>query len=383
MTIINIDGFETYGDGTTSFASIKANIEATDNLRSTTTTGLLPVGYSIVTGFNSVGLALKIDDTGSSSSRGEHVSFAYGSGFNDTTGALTKEYVFGFRYYNGELDSASVVPARIIWNNTIGTYSASPSHTRASSLQVRPDGTTLRYTPMTGSAVDAALALTVNTWHFIEIHYKPTNTANSCFMKVYVDGALVIDNSVGNVVSATFYRSLGCQLGCTSSGGSNDGPDSVGATFDDVYILHVDGVTHTDVLGDVRVVPLAPTGDSTPNAWTPSTGTDNSALLDETDWDTADYVDATTSGNDDHYTLENVDANTVMSVRVDSVCQATSGTPRLFIGLDDGTASESDEGVIGTGSVVQKTALFNLDPSGASWTPANLNSVEGTQRMTE
>ena len=384
MTMIGFDGLETYGDLTTASASIVSNVEATDDKRWTVGGGGYPGDNAVVLDAFGEGFAIEIDDTGSSSTRSEVMSFAMGSAYNELTNASVKEYVVGFRYFNGQLDSVSTVPTRFIWYVTVGTYGATPSHSRHATLAILADSTTLRYTPSGGTPVDAALALTPDTWHYIEVHYKPTSNANGSFMKVYVDNSLVIDETVGNVVSATFFRTLGFQLGSGISGGNNDGPDSNPIRVDDIYWLHVDGVTHTGPLGPVRAVLMSPNAEATPNDWTPSTGTDNTALIDEQDWDTADYVDATATGNDDHYDLTTLStATTVHAMRVDAVCIAVDGTPTLHIGFDDGTADEVSKGVIGTVSTVQKSSCFPLDPSGAAWTQSSANSAEATQRMTE
>jgi len=379
MTYITCDGFETYGDATTSFATLKTNVEATDDRRWVTAIGL-PNGANIVAGYDSIGLALEVDDGGSSSARGENVVTAFGSGYNEST-AGSKEYAVGFRYYNAELLSSGTVPHRRIWWNTVGTYSASPSHSTASLLEVGNDNTTLRYTATSGGLQTFAGTFTVNTWHYIECHYIPAPAGSGGFMKIYVDGSLIVNDSVNNVVSATFFKNLGMRIGSNVSGGNNNLAVET-PKFDDVYAIEIDGVTHTDVLGDCRVIPLAPTSDATPNDWTPSTGANNYALIDETDWDTTDYVDAATAGDDEHYGLDTLSGTTtVHGVRLDAVCIAVSGTPTLHIGFDDGTADEDSMGVIGTGSTVQKVADFPLDPSGASWNESSINAVDATQRI--
>ncbi|MCP4896253.1 MAG: hypothetical protein GY906_04690 [bacterium] len=390
MTAIGCEGFETYGESGASESDIQTRINATSDFKWSTSGADMDVTLS--TGYDSEGLCLDIDDAvGNGAGERRYIQVAMGSAYNDTTTGSVNEYCVGFHYYNGELDtSGTSIPQRTIWYNSQGTYGSNPSHNPLSKLIVANNSVDLIFDPPTGSNSTMSGVLTKNTWHFIELWYKPTTSgANGGFVKIYVDQSNVLDVSA-SVANGPFYKNLGFAIGSeiTVGGDSNDGASSQGSKFDNVYWIEVDGVTHTAPLEDCRVKLLSPTSDGTPSDWTASTGSDNYALVDEQDWDETDYVEAATgtvaTPQDDNYGLTTLgSADSVEGLRVDVVCKATDGTPSLHIGFDDGTVDVDDRGVIGTSSTVQEMKFFPQDPSSAAWTVSSVNSVEATQRMTE
>jgi hypothetical protein len=70
------------------------------------------------------------------------------------------------------------------------------------------------------------------------------------------------------------------------------------------YVMYIDDVVYGtgDWPGDIRFDALVPNGDSSVQ-WTPSTGSDNYALVDERPPSTADYVSAGSPGLEDLYDL--------------------------------------------------------------------------------
>lgn len=206
-------------------------------------------------------------------------------------------------------------------------------------------------------------------------------------MTIDVDGSQVANLTSQSISAFTFLTGWGIRIGAGGAGFNQTAGENF--AIDDVYQLEVDGVDHTGPIsdiaaGEIRVLLLSPTSDAIPNDWTPSAGGDNYALIDEQDWATADYVDATTTADDDHYGLTTLEGTVgVHGVQIDVVCIAVDGTPNLHIGLDNGVADEEDMGTIGTGSTVQKRMLFETDPGGGAWSESDVNAVEATQRMTE
>jgi hypothetical protein len=69
---------------------------------------------------------------------------------------------------------------------------------------------------------------------------------------------------------------------------------------DDVYVCDTSGAQNNDFLGDVRVETLRPDADTAQADWTPSTGTDHYAVVDDAPgYDGADYVESDTAGHVD------------------------------------------------------------------------------------
>lgn len=86
--------------------------------------------------------------------------------------------------------------------------------------------------------------------------------------------------------------------------------------LDDVYVLDQSGAsTENTFWGDTRIAALAPNGESASggtNNWTPSTGTDNSALVDDaTPNDDTDYNETGGVANEDTYTLSDLPVSNV------------------------------------------------------------------------
>lgn len=376
MTVFHCDGFETYGDTGTSGATVQANIQATDKTRYIEASGGFTNPPTLIDDFETVGQALQFDTL--DASRGEFVEYEFPDGtgrfadYKISTNSSVTVFVTGWRLYNGNTDPAQAVR---LWEALQGSGSVLGSR-----LERASNGVDLIWTPTSGGATTISGVLTVDTWHYIEVEWKATNAANGGYVTIYVDGVEVADITGTNVASGTFFTTYGDRIGVQSSSNDTGGTNFA---IDDVYHLALDG-SHTGPLGPCRVFLLNPTSDASPNDWTPSAGGDNYALIDERDWDTADYVDATATGNDDHYGLSTLTADTVHGIQIDVVCVAVDGTPTLHIGTHDGSNSDEESmGVIATGSPVQKRMFFEVDPAGGAWSVADVNAVEATQRMTE
>lgn len=385
MSVFVMDGFETYGDKTTAGATVESNISATDGADVDVTFVQISGGHaggnvSIIDDFATEGFALEFPDF--QAARSEFVRYEWPDGtgrFADkqvSTNASAPVFCVGFRLFNADWTVGAGTVVSTIFN------ALNSSSGTAFSVSIQNDKTTLRLTDNDGTNHDAASALVAGQWHYIEVEWKQTTDANGGYGKVYVDGSEVIDTGTVDMSGFTFFSTFGFRVGIGSSGGNQTGGSNY--AIDDVYGMEIDGVEHTAPLGVSRVRVLHPTSDATPNDWTRSTGADNYALIDEQDWDTSDYVDGATTGDDDHYGLTTLSSGaTVHGVQIDCVCIATDGTPTLHLGFDDGTADEQSQGVIGTGSTVMKRQFFEEDPSNAAWTDTSINAVEATQRMTE
>ena len=385
MTVYMMDGFETYGDKTTAGATVEANITAT--VGPDTEVEFLEISgghaggnVSIIDDFDTEGFALEFPNF--SSGRAEYVRWQWPDGggrFADKqvlTDASAPVFCVGFRLYN----AAWTVPSGTVVSTIFQPMNGATSD--AGSLQILDNQTTLRFVDKDAISYDAVGALTPSTWHYIEVEWKQTTIPNGGYAKVYVDGSEVIDTGAADLSGFAFFYTYGFRIGLGVSGGNQNGGENY--AIDDVYGIEIDGVEHTAPLGPCRVRVLTPTSDATPNDWTPSAGGDNYALIDEQDWDTSDYVDATATTNDDHYGLSTLGSGaTVHGVQIDCVCIAVNGTPNLHLGFDDGSADEQDMGVIGTGSTLMQRQFFQQDPSSVDWTDTSINAVEATQRMTE
>lgn len=387
MTILLFDGFETYGDTSTAGATVESNLDAVSGSTAAATQFDMDFNrpasnptdiVTIVDDQFSEGFAVQFPVMGSAQS--VWIGYEFPSAGQGTTNASVPEIIVGFRYYHGALDrSAGTGPLiRNIAEPLAG--SSLPGSTTNMSIEVNEDDEL--YVDVNGTQTPV-YNVSEGTWYFIEVKYKMTTSANGGYATLWVNGD-EIGTVNDSVIGFTFFNCMGWRFSGGMSGGNNLNPGSEGMRIDDFYALVVDG-THSDRLGVVRVLYQDVNSDATPNDWSPSTGSDNYAMLGDNDWDTSTYVEAATNGDDDHYGIEGfaVTPTTVHAVRVDSVVVATDGTPTLHIGLDDGTADELSMGVVSTGSNELYVGIYPDDPSGAAWTASSVESIEATQRMTE
>lgn len=366
MTVFMCEGFETLGVKADTGATLESRLNTMQRVAFGENNGGHSDDIELIDDFDTVGLALQFPL--GEAARGTYVNFEWPAAYKASTNSSHPDMACGFRYYNADI------------NQQVNIFSILTGATAtAGELEVASNGIDLVWDDNTGS-VTISNVLTADEWHYIEVEFKPTNSSSGGFVRIYVDGSQVYEGLSRSIVNFPFNTSYGIRLGTRYGGNVTSGLPA----FDDVYCMEVDGVNHTEPLGPSRVLLLSPNNDASPNDWTRSTGANNYALIDEQDWDTTDYVEADTNGNDDHYGLTTLSsADTVHGLQIDVVCEATDGTPNLHIGFDDGTADEVDVGTVSTGGESHYREFFDADPSGASWTVSNVNSVEATQRMTE
>lgn len=135
--------------------------------------------------------------------------------------------------------------------------------------------------------------LAATTWYFIEVKATIDNSAG--VVEVWVNGAQWI-NLTGQDTRAgggAFCNAFA--LSCPSGG--------MFTYYDDIYSLSTTGGAQTSRLGDVKCTAVvASAGDGAAAQFTPSTGTDNGAMVDEAtpDGDTT-YNASAAAGNVDTY----------------------------------------------------------------------------------
>jgi hypothetical protein len=159
----------------------------------------------------------------------------------------------------------------------------------------------------------------------------------------------------------------------------NDDTPAKETQIDDIYFLDTTGSVNNDFLGSNAVVILQlPDGEGTTNDFTPSAGTDNSALVDENPASSADYNDGATNADVDEYTFADIGENTVHGaiiethVTVDALGRNRKFRHRCRSGATVGNGSDL--------SIMDDTnhrTIFEVDPNTSSlWTKANLNAAE-------
>lgn len=142
-----------------------------------------------------------------------------------------------------------------------------------------------------GSKVaDGALNHTKLTWHLVELHVIISDTGT---IETRIDGVADLsysgDTQPGATTAITYVRVYQYVTGISH--------------YADSYLDDIVFGTG-EWAGDVRFnAALVPSADTTDKDWTPSTGTDNYALVDEVPPSDTDYVSSETVGNLDLYEL--------------------------------------------------------------------------------
>jgi len=225
-------------------------------------------------------------------------------------------------------------------------------------VALTPTGEVAVYLGGSQLAVTTSLALTVNTWHTFELSVV---VGNSGSYDLHVDGQ--------NVLSAS----------ADTQPGSSALVDVVriGKNVNSSMLPMVDDLVIDDQAGafltDWKINTVFPSADSVVDG-TPSTGSDNYAVVDENpaNGDT-DYV-GSTSGDEDRFSFPSVSGTNVVAVVVTAVTRQTDASP-FDITLIANQAGAPQ--AIGSSDYVVKSEVFVSNPdTGLAWEISEVNSAE-------
>jgi len=227
-----------------------------------------------------------------------------------------------------------------------------------------------RGTTLLETSTDVVFAL--STFCYLELKVVIGNTGS---YEIKVNSTNVLSNgSIDTQASANAYAQT------IKLWGSTAGDPTRGLTFDDWYVADGQAGDVTDFLGSHRALTFYPNGEGDLIEWTPSTGTDNSALVDETPHNSdTDYVESGTTGQQDLYTFENGTLVQIAGLQVNAVCRETDATP-FSIKLVAKSGATTDEGsgvAIGTTSFVTRSRVLEQDPNTVTaWTDAGYDAAQ-------
>lgn len=157
------------------------------------------------------------------------------------------------------------------------------------------------------------------------------------------------------------------------NGGAND------FALDDLYIINTTGSYNNDFLGDIKVVPQFPTSDGTHTDFTPSTGTDHYALVDDPLVSTTDYNEGDTLNDIDSYGIT-ADSNlgTIYGVQL----VAAAHNPDVGTRKVKPILRSNSTDYLGTEITLSNTSqmakdIWERDPAdSAAWTKTKLDAIE-------
>lgn len=351
MTILRLDGFETLGNTSTSGSDVGARLDLRYDVDQSG--GLSP---TLVDDYESNGFALRFPNTGVG--QDYRLEWVLPAALQVTQNASVGTFVFGARV---KIPTSSAGKTLFHWMTGSGSSNMS--------LSVNDAGTDII---LSSGSVTISSVVTPGEWHYIEWEFKPTSSANGGYQKVHVDGVEEYDSGPQSV-SASFFAAYGLTL---------EGPQNLSGVgdnwvaYDDVVLTHLDGVDHTAALGPRRIFRTSVTADSSV-MWSPSTGADNYAMIDELEFDDTDYVESSVDGDEDRYTLTDAPSGSVEAVQMELECfNTTGGTPVVYIGVHDGTEASVSETVDDTVNNTFIYGVFEERPSGGEWNSTWFSSAE-------
>lgn len=211
-----------------------------------------------------------------------------------------------------------------------------------------------------------------STWHYIELKVVFSNTVGS--VEIKIDGTTQLTLTDIDTSHSGNEQCTGIQLL-----GQANNPWTF---FDDLYICDTTGTVNNDFLGDITITTLYPTSDGNSSDFTPSTGTDHYALVDEAQLvgDT-DHNESSTVGHKDLYGVTTFSGtDNILGVQVVAAVKNTdTGTMSVRPLSRSGAIPADNEGDSFTLSQTMKAAMhvFEKEPTDdVAWTAAKVNAAE-------
>lgn len=222
----------------------------------------------------------------------------------------------------------------------------------------------------TTTLVTASLVVSRNVWHHVDIYYKASLSSDGRFT-VSVDGQSYIDYT-GITATTTALLNI-FQIHGIDYYTNN--------IFDDIVI------DNSTFIGSATIIGVVPNAAGSSTQFTPSTGTDNYALVAEVPHSTTDYVYTGTADTIDLYNVTafvpvDVAMSSIKSIQV-AATGAYLGTPavsKLDLKVKTGgvvypvvdTAAQS---IFMTPTTI--AALFEINPNtGVAWTISDMDNLE-------
>lgn len=340
MTILHIDGCDHYGPTT-------ANVKWTSVAD--------PAHLSVVTGRTGSGQALGVGKDGSV------YRIIRQSSTKVTLGLAVRKSTLGYGNW-GPLVTLlqGANPAIVIYFTEAGT------------IEVRRGPTTVIAT--------SPLVLSVGVWQYWEFQVLLDVSAGSVEVRLDGDG----DSPVISV-SGINTQGYGAYIDGLQLGPSDwlSGPTTY---FDDIVILDDTGTEDegNDFLGDVTVATLHPIADGSASGFTPSTGTDHYAVVDESSLDASDYLRSNTVGAKELFTFDEfAGSQKIIAVQLTAgvVNTQVGGTIAMRALVKSGTVPTENEGDVSSYVSASMKGVSNVFPKeptdDTAWTTEKVNSLEG------
>jgi hypothetical protein len=216
-----------------------------------------------------------------------------------------------------------------------------------------------RYTTIIGTTIEKIVP---NRWYYIEWKHTFDNTSGS--FEVRLNGETVIQESGMD----TYYNGYPSRFRFYSM-------DPEGS-YDDFYVCDTSGTAFNDFLGPAQIETLLATSDSTAE-WSPSSGTDHYALIDDMpDDSTGTYVESDTTSDEDLFGYANTTLDTVSAVQVRTRARNQDATQYDLVTLCDTGTAVTDTNTVTSTSYSTFEWILETAPGGGSWSATTFNAAE-------
>lgn len=202
----------------------------------------------------------------------------------------------------------------------------------------------------------------------------------------YIECKVVIDDVAGEIVVRVNGVTVLSLTGVDTRNAGNPTANGyrvrgIGTTclVDDHYVCDTSGSANNDFLGDVRIDTIYPNGAGTHQSWTPSTGTDHAALVDETAPNTTDYLTGGAAGSKETLTLQDLSVNGgILGVQVNAaVAKTDAGASTMKNLIRSGTTEANGAVFAPSTSYLYSSSIHETDPAtGSAWLTAAINALE-------
>jgi len=242
-----------------------------------------------------------------------------------------------------------------------GTWLVSISRNASGFLEIRSgQGGTLLATGIT--------PITTDRWYLVELHFKLADSGGIAELRI--DG----------------------NLECTFTGDTKPGSETTfdnlywiswasgpQCYYDDVVVNDISGPVNNSYPGGVKLALLKPTADGATKEWTPSSGSDHYALVDEVPPSGTDYLRATANDLVDLFGLEDLppEAQSVKAVALDfhGLKGSTVAPSRItqIVNVGEVDYVQADQDLPLAEGLVRK--IMDENPAGGNWTVAVVNGL--------
>lgn len=223
---------------------------------------------------------------------------------------------------------------------------------------------------LTGTS--STFSLTIGAYQYLEVKLTIHNSAGAWVVRV--DGTEVLNETGLDTQSSA-------NASCDSINMSGGSSVSTVFDFDDWVVMDTSGSNFNDFLGDVRVIEQLPTGDGATMQFTPSSGTDGYAMVDDTDPDDdSTYIQDSTAGHIARFTFPSLPSG-IGSIYANDVLwfgkTTTAGTHVMRGNVLSSATAATGSNVTLTTSYKYGRGHFVTDPdTSAAWTASGVNASE-------